>query len=411
MNKKKRIALVPTYLKEFTCIGSECEDTCCNGWQVHVDKATYKKYKKVTDPEIKPLLQKHVKRIRTNPNEHTYARLEFDENNNCQMLSEEKLCKIQLKLGEEYLSRVCMTYPRVSNTVNDILEKSLTTSCPEAARKILLNPDGIEFEEIEEDVKTVNAISRTIYTSNANHVHHYFWQLRVFIIQVLQNREYAINDRLIMLGFFFNKLHELAITNDLGKIPELIEVQSRYIQSGAYRTYLEKIPSKIGVQMSVLKKIIDHRFLMGVTNQRYLHCYQCFLEGIGFEEGKDVEELLNNYQEAYYNYFLPLMREHEYIFENYLVNYVYKNLVPAPRDGNIYHEYLLMVVHYGLIKMQLIGMAGFYKEQFCVDHVLMLMQSFAKMVEHNSLFLQSVIKTLEEHNYTSIAYTSVFVKN
>ena len=45
-----RKILVPDYISSFACIGSECEDTCCAGWQVPVDKVTYQKYRKVTTP-------------------------------------------------------------------------------------------------------------------------------------------------------------------------------------------------------------------------------------------------------------------------------------------------------------------------------------------------------------------------
>ncbi len=31
----------PIYLKEFKCIGGECEDSCCIGWDVDIDKFTF----------------------------------------------------------------------------------------------------------------------------------------------------------------------------------------------------------------------------------------------------------------------------------------------------------------------------------------------------------------------------------
>ncbi|MGA3040937.1 MAG: hypothetical protein ABSF54_09150 [Bryobacteraceae bacterium] len=40
----------------FHCIGADCEDTCCVGWFVHVDKPTYEKYQNYTDPDFGPPL-------------------------------------------------------------------------------------------------------------------------------------------------------------------------------------------------------------------------------------------------------------------------------------------------------------------------------------------------------------------
>ena len=36
-------SVVPRYLAGFNCIGGECPDTCCAGWDVTVDKAQFKK--------------------------------------------------------------------------------------------------------------------------------------------------------------------------------------------------------------------------------------------------------------------------------------------------------------------------------------------------------------------------------
>ena len=74
------------------------------------------------------------------------------------------MCRIQLRLGEEFLSDICVTYPRVANLVNNVLEKSATMSCPEAARLALLNPDEMEFDELTEPVETRNIIDKQIDT-------------------------------------------------------------------------------------------------------------------------------------------------------------------------------------------------------------------------------------------------------
>ena len=38
---------VPDYFKQFKCIASECEDTCCAGWEIVIDDDTYDMYKSV----------------------------------------------------------------------------------------------------------------------------------------------------------------------------------------------------------------------------------------------------------------------------------------------------------------------------------------------------------------------------
>ena len=39
-------------MAQFKCIGGECEDTCCAGWSVSIDKKTYKKYTNLNTSEL-----------------------------------------------------------------------------------------------------------------------------------------------------------------------------------------------------------------------------------------------------------------------------------------------------------------------------------------------------------------------
>ena len=38
---------IPDYYKDFRCIADKCEDTCCAGWQIVIDKESLQKYKKI----------------------------------------------------------------------------------------------------------------------------------------------------------------------------------------------------------------------------------------------------------------------------------------------------------------------------------------------------------------------------
>ena len=40
---------VPHYYRKFQCTASACTDTCCAGWQIMIDDASLKKYRKRRD--------------------------------------------------------------------------------------------------------------------------------------------------------------------------------------------------------------------------------------------------------------------------------------------------------------------------------------------------------------------------
>ena len=54
----KREILIPAYYNKFSCIGSACEDTCCAGWKVSVDKVSFNKYRKITSGPLASLLKR-----------------------------------------------------------------------------------------------------------------------------------------------------------------------------------------------------------------------------------------------------------------------------------------------------------------------------------------------------------------
>lgn len=410
--EKQRALLVPAYMQQFSCIGSLCEDTCCAGWQVVIDRTTYKKYNKVHS-ELKPALDSNIKRNRSAKGDEDYAKIALNPDLSCPMLNEEKLCSIQLRLGESYLSNVCSTYPRVSNIVNGVLEKSATMSCPEVVRLALLNSKGIEFNETEEAAEVRNAVKKQLDPSTAlqDQLERYFWELRIFSIQVLQNRNYTLAERLILLGMFYQNIEKLVKSNQVLEIPPLIASFTALLEGTGVSELLAGIPALTAIQMELLKNLIDTRVSKGVRNQRYIDCFGEFMYGIHYSKDSSIEEISERYQSAYNHYYKPFMEQHEYILENYLVNYVYINLFPLGNGMDTFEEYIMMIIHYAMIKMHLIGMSGFHKENFGSEHVVKLIQSFSKTIEHNSLYLREVRELFRKNDFNSMAYMAILIQN
>ena len=414
MSEKKHPVLTPQYMKSFKCIGPACEESCCVGWRVDIDHETYKKYQKIRDDELTLLLDKHVTRNRAaNHNEENYAKVKLIENSKCPFLNEEMLCKIQLKCGEGYLSNVCTTYPRIANIVNGVLERSATMSCPEAARLALLVPDGLEFDEDEESASTKNIVKDRINTHDlkfSNKLQKFLWELRGFTVSVLQYRSYKLSERIIILGMFFQKLQEYASSGKINETTGLIATYTNFIEDGSFKDSLSSIPVQYNIQMEMLKEIAEKRYFQGVTSKRYLECFGEFLRGIRYVAGVKVEEIGQRYQNACKEYYEPFINEHEYILENYLVNYVFKNLFPFTGEKSLFDSYMMLVLHYALIKMHLIGMAGLHKG-LTVELVIKLIQSFAKTVEHNQRYLDGIADLMRQNGFNTMPYMAILIKN
>ncbi|MGO4119037.1 hypothetical protein ACEQ6C_38230, partial [Rhizobium ruizarguesonis] len=101
----------------------------------------------------------------------------------------------------------------------------------------------------------------------------------------------------------------------------------------------------------------------------------------------------------------------EYILENYLVNYVFKNLFPYDKDNDLFGSFMMLIIHYSLLRILLIGIAGHHKDHFSTDHVVRLISSFAKTVEHNNTFLKEVMEYTKSNGYHNLSNMMILIKN
>ena len=137
---------IPDFYDSFHCIGSKCPDNCCIGWELDIDDDTYEYYRSVEGP--------FGDRLRANmqgaeeSSDSGAGSFHLQVNGRCPFLNESNLCDICLELGPDALCRICTDYPRYSFEWGDIIEKSLTLSCPEAERLLFLNDIPVRFKEI-----------------------------------------------------------------------------------------------------------------------------------------------------------------------------------------------------------------------------------------------------------------------
>lgn len=83
---------IPDYYKEFQCIANKCEDTCCAGWQIVIDKGSLQKYRKIRGDFRKRMLRSVNWILGT---------FHQDRNKRCAFLNENNLCDLYLAQGEE----------------------------------------------------------------------------------------------------------------------------------------------------------------------------------------------------------------------------------------------------------------------------------------------------------------------
>ena len=215
---------VPEYFKDFKCIASKCEDTCCAGWGIVIDDATYARYKNVQG--------EFGDRLRSEIVHEAGENIFVLKGNNCPFLNEEKTCDIYINIGEENLCYTCQQYPRYTEEFGSLREIGISLSCPEAARIMLNNSKKVEFElsENNEVVSSYNDINAQLFIE--------LLQSRKIIMDIIQDRTIDLRKRAALALLFVDEIQEKI---DESEIKEIKSVREKYLDKG----FLEELINEL----------------------------------------------------------------------------------------------------------------------------------------------------------------------
>jgi lysine-N-methylase len=135
VSQGQRIAL----LERFRCLGAECEDTCCRGWDMQMNARIRALYEDKA-PEL-------LSAVTEGPSGTIMKRDAASDA--CIKLEGGGLCGIHRERGEQFLGDACYFYPRSTRQVQGEVVQSAALSCPEVARLGLLANGGWEYKPAE----------------------------------------------------------------------------------------------------------------------------------------------------------------------------------------------------------------------------------------------------------------------
>ena len=215
--------IIPHYYKKFACIGGDCPDTCCAGWQIMIDPASLKKYSQ-TKGRLGSRLHNEI-----DWEEGAFRQYE----KRCAFLNEENLCDLYIEgNGSGMFCKTCRLYPRHVEEFEGLREISLSLSCPEAANLILGCEEPVRFLEAEnpDREETYEDFDFFLFTKLED--------ARTLIFQILQNREYPVRLRMAIVLALAHDLQERIDKNALFEIDGLLK---RYEKERVWTWFQEKL--------------------------------------------------------------------------------------------------------------------------------------------------------------------------
>ena len=166
----------PNYYKNFKCIASDCNHSCCIGWQIEVDSQTLEKYAGLNGD--------YADKIRCSLSKKSPKHFKLTRGRRCPHLDEKGLCKIILNCGEDCLCEICREHPRFYNQTDKGLLVGLGISCPTACKIVLTADDYCQFFKVGCD----NFAQQSTYTQT--------FALTESILKDLSNRSTPLLDRI-----------------------------------------------------------------------------------------------------------------------------------------------------------------------------------------------------------------------
>lgn len=340
--------LMPRFVERFRCIGPSCEDTCCSGWTIFIDKKTYKAYRADAGPGLDQL-KNNIERRDDPANTGEYALIKtIGPQRQCSAL-QDGMCSVHAHLGESYLSHTCHTYPRTNRYLLGQAEQSISLSCPEAARLALLAEDALDFVEAPTQLRVpmITPVSKAFGIEPA-----LMAEVRMFCLNLMRTRELALWQRLALLGTFCDSLAQICSAGEQATIPAMIDDFVRLIENGELMTVLEPIQPDHASQAMVFATLWAEKGFETTSSFQ-----QQMIEQIASRFGADArgqvsaEALVGAYRRGLARLDEALAQT-PWLLENYVVNEIYSQFLPF--SGNSpYDSYLQLISRFGLLRLLL----------------------------------------------------------
>ena len=395
--------IVPDYFEKFKCIGGVCSDSCCIGWDIDIDKKSFRQYHKTSNQDMKKMFQKYVHNNQYCTDENIdYGRIKLPKDKRCPFLDDENYCIIYKNLGEEALSCVCTHFPRTLNIVDNVYEMSLDLACPEVSRIVLNKEEGIKFKEIDKKPGK-HIVSGIIDTKeNKDNVMKFFKEIRKTSIDIIQNRKFTLSERLFMLGNYLSDIDELS-EESLNKV-------EKYISSFNFdKSDYEREDINYILQISFLKKIVDDlNIIEEIDNVKFKEYTKEILKNYNLNSDEDLQNNAQNYLNAYITYTEEFINKDEYIFENYLVNSMYNNLFPFSDNEFIFDGYMMLLIMYSLIRFYLVGKYINSKVD-SKDEIINFIQNFVKAVEHDKNYRTEILENIRGNYLNNMEFAKILI--
>lgn len=329
-----------------------------------------------------------------------YGSIRLSDKGRCK-LQEGKLCYIHKNIGPEYLPGVCKVFPRMIISTPRGLEFALTPGCKSAAKtflnkakaKVVINPSDFYF------IPGCN-VSHTITQNyfSKDEISKNYYSLEEHFIEILQNRSWTIEERIIFLGLTINKIISLSQNDNFKlELEKLIESNKTIMAGTTFEEEVKKLGLNMDYHLIALKNFLNTELYKNCADPEVIDniskCADILLSG-------EMKENITQYRKMYHYHLRPVAKEVAHVFENYLVNFVLRKIFII---YTLEDAFYILAFFYVIIRAVTLHLAFEKNEVVSQEDVVKAIYLIEKSLGHNKAY-DEVLVQLKKQNKTNTVH-------
>ena len=410
----------PASFADFSCLGMECEDTCCRNWEVKLDRHHFDLLKNAMtkNEEDKESFEKNIF-INNNPitSDHEYAFIRMKSDGFCTMLDDKGLCSIHSKFGLITLGDVCTMFPRTISRCGDILELSGSLSCPQVVRACIDDAIPLKRKRFKTSdlprsrnypiQRELSHLKNDFYSEN-------FYLVRENLMKIMANEEQGFETRLYTLANLAHKIsdfyHRGCRKPDEGLLESVFTTYFEKDFSSKLDMFIKDYDADSPINMIVVHSVLSIKLKQSADEntsvlydkiiQRYISKSENIPEVLA-EQISKTRESINVEHQRYIDKALT----------RYILNCLYREWFISMPDAFTYVQMLLVRIS---ILRTLIYLDVGYEKEMELDKlkqkIVYIMYNFARNIDQNLEFLKIVYNALSEQTMMNFDFSPAFIR-
>lgn len=410
----------PASFYNFSCLGGDCEDTCCRNWKIRLDRDHFDVLKKIMfkQEDERSMFEQYIHlNDSAITSDHDYAYIRMGANGYCAMLDDKGLCSIHAKHGISVLGDVCTMFPRVISRCNDTLELSGALSCPEVVRNCIDDEQPLKLKRFKPSdlPRSKNyPIQRESSNLDEDYYSENFDVVRKSMMECIADETQSLETRLYVVASLTHKVstfyHRGCIKPVSGQLETVLAEFSDAEIIRRLNTFIEDYDIESPLSMIVVHSILSIK-LQQANNENISQIYQGLIQDFSSNEENIADILAQRLADISSTMSDDTQEYIDKTITRYIINCLFREWFTSMPDPFTYFQMLLVRISILRTLIYLdVAKAGKLSQVELKQRIVYIMYNFARNIDQNLEFLKVVYNALSEQAMINFDYSPAFIR-